>query len=45
VFARIRAGATTVPEDCEWALLDDANFRDVVRFFVAFTMNGWVAAR
>ena len=45
LFARIRAGAMTVPEERERALLAEVGFRDVVRCFAAFTMNGWVAAR
>ena len=40
---RITASSNTATEARELALLDEAGFRDVTRFFAAFPINGWIA--
>jgi tRNA (cmo5U34)-methyltransferase len=45
VFARIRANSTTATEARQRALLAEAGFREVVPFFAAFTIHGWVATQ
>ena len=42
---RIRVSSNTATEARELALLEEAGFRDVTRFYAGFIINGWIATR